>query len=49
MVDVDVLYRYHDPLAARHIVIANTYQIRDERNRVDAYSSIVFDDLLLNN
>lgn len=49
MLDVNILSHYYDPLAARYVDIANTYWICDEYNRVDAYSGIVFDDLLLNN
>ena len=49
MVDVDVLSRYYDPLAVKHVAIANTYHISNGHNCVDAYSSIVFDDLLLHN
>ena len=49
MVDVDVLSRYYDPLADKHVAIDNMYLIRDEYNYADAHGGIVFDDLLLHN
>ena len=49
MVDVNVLSRYYDPLADKHVAIANIYLIRDEYNCVDTYSGIVLDNLLLHN
>ena len=49
MVDVNMLSRYCDLLAAKHVAIANTYLIRDKHNHADAYSSTAFYNLLLNN
>ena len=49
MGDVDVLFRCYEPLIARHISISNIYCIRDMNNRVNAYSSTDFHNILLNN
>ena len=49
IVDVNVLSRYYNPLTARHVATAKAYCILDMENRLDAYSTTVFDNLLLNN
>ena len=49
MQDVDALSRYHDPLVAAHMSCAAMYRRADMTNRFDAYSSLVFDNLLQNN
>ena len=46
MQDVDSLSRYHDPLVAVHIALANVYQIQDKSNRKDSNSLSTFDKLL---
>ena len=49
MFDVNVLSPYYDLLVDKHVAIGNMYRIRDELKHVDAYSCIVFDNLLLYN